>query len=142
MTVSSLLLPVFVEVGLTFALMFWMWQHRVAALRSRQVTFKDIALREPAWPVRATQIGNCFHNQFELPVLFYALVAFILITSTNSLVFVLLAWAFVLARLVHAYIHTGGNDVQSRFYAMATSAAILVVMWAIFAGRILIAGAP
>jgi len=141
MSVTSLLLPVFVQVALTFALMGWMWKLRIGALKSRQVTFKDIALREPAWPARATQVGNCFHNQLELPVLFYVLVAFILITRTNDIIFVALAWIFVAARLVHAYIHTGNNDVQSRFYAIAASLFALVAMWVVFAVRILSVGA-
>ena len=141
MSVTSLLLPVFVQVALTFALMGWMWKLRISALKSREVTFKDIALREPAWPARVTQVGNCFHNQLELPVLFYVLVAFILITRTNDIIFVVLAWIFVAARLVHAYIHTGSNDVQSRFYAIAASLFALVAMWVVFAVRILSVGA-
>jgi hypothetical protein len=141
MSVSSLLLPLFVQVGLTFALMTWMWRLRIAALKSRQVSFRDIALRQPAWPARATQVGNAFHNQLELPVLFYVLVALTLITRTNDIVFVLLAWAFVAARLVHAFIHTGSNVVPRRFYAMVASAVILAVMWLIFALRILSSGA-
>jgi hypothetical protein len=129
MTVSSLLLPVFVEVGLTFALMFWMWQHRVAALRSRQVTFKDIALREPAWPVRATQIGNCFHNQFELPVLFYAATAFALILGAVDLPMVVLAWAFVASRTAHAAIHIGPNRVRWRGPAFILGFLIVTALW-------------
>jgi len=136
-----LLLPVFVQVALTFALMGWMASLRVAAIKSGSVRLRDIALREPNWPQRATQIANCFHNQLELPVLLYVLVAFILITRTNDIIFVVLAWVFVLARLVHAYIHTSSNDVQSRFYAMAASFTVLIAMWVTFAVRILSAGA-
>ncbi len=141
MTVSDLLLPVFVEVGLTFFLMFWMGILRRRALSSGAVKPSDIALRQPAWPPRTLQVANCFHNQLELPMLFYAVVAFILITSTNSLVFVLLAWIFVLSRLVHAYIHTGANDVLSRSMAIGVGALALVAMWVIFAIRILVTGA-
>jgi hypothetical protein len=137
MSVASLLLPVFVQVGLTFALMLWMASHRVTAIKAGTVRPRDIALREPNWPQRATQIANCFHNQFELPVLFYVLVALILVTSTNSTIFVLLAWAFVLTRLVHAFVHTGSNRVDRRFYAMAAGMAILIAMWVVFAVRIL-----
>ena len=54
-------------------------------------------------------------------MLFYVLVAFILITSTNSLVFVILAWVFVLSRIVHAYIHTGINDVPRAFRRSASA---------------------
>jgi hypothetical protein len=74
-------------------------------------------------------------------MLFYVVVAFILITSTNSLVFVLLAWIFVLSRLVHAYIHTGQNDVLARSMAIGVGALALVAMWVIFAIRILVTGA-
>ena len=140
MSVASLLLPVFVLVGLTFVLMLWMASLRVRAIQSRTVRPKDIALREPNWPARATQIANCFHNQLELPVLFYMLVALILITNTNSIIFVALAWAYVLTRLVHAFIHTGSNEVDKRFYAMAAGVAVLITMWVVFAVRILAAG--
>ncbi len=141
MSVVSLLLPVFVQVGLTFALMMWMASHRVTAIRSGAVRPKDIALREPSWPARAIQIANAFHNQLELPVLFYVLAALILTTRTNSLVFVILAWAFVITRLIHAYIHTGSNRVDRRFYAMAAGMTILVLMWVIFAVRVITAEA-
>ena len=34
MSVTSLLIPVFVQVTLTFVLMSWMWSHRVGAIKS------------------------------------------------------------------------------------------------------------
>jgi hypothetical protein len=140
MSVTSLLLPVFVQVGLTFALMVWMAKERGGALRSGTVQPRDIALRQPNWPSRATQVANCWHNQLELPVLFYVLAAFILITRTNDIIFVVLAWVFVAARLFHAYVHTGANDVDMRSKAMAVGAIALMAMWIIFAVRILSAG--
>jgi hypothetical protein len=141
MSVSSLLLPLFVQVGLTFVIMVGMAIHRRRALASGEVRYDDIALRQQRWPVKATQFANNFNNQLELPVLFYVLVALILITKTNSIIFVVLAWVFVLSRLVHAYIHTGYNDVEQRSYAVALGALVLIVMWIIFAVRILSTGA-
>ncbi|MFA5901052.1 MAG: MAPEG family protein [Hyphomicrobium sp.] len=141
MAVSSLLLPVFVQVALTLALMAWMGNLRLKALRSGAVKQADVALRQPNWPTRTMQVANCFNNQFELPVLFYVLVAFILITSTNSLVFVILAWVFVASRFVHAYIHTGNNDVEQRARALGVAYISLAAMWVIFAIRILATGA-
>ena len=47
----------------------------------------------------------------------------------------------MLSRLVHAYIHTGANDVPSRSVAISVSAIALVAMWVIFAIRILVTGA-
>lgn len=137
MSVTSLLLPVFVQVALTFGLLFWMASHRVAAIRGRAVRPKDIALRQPNWPERATQIANSFHNQLELPILFYVLVALILITRMNSVAFVVLAWIYVIFRFIHAYIHTGSNEVDKRFYAMLAGTLVLGAMWVIFVIRIL-----
>ena len=75
MSVPMVLLPVFVLIGLTFALLLWMAFARRGALVGGQTKIRDIVLGQPNWPVRATQIGNCFKNQFELPVLFYILIA-------------------------------------------------------------------
>jgi len=140
MSVSSLLLPVFVQVGLTFFVLLRMAALRQKAFRSG-VNPRDIAMREDNWPKPALQAANCYLNEFELPVLFYALVAFILITSTNSLIFVLLAWIFVLTRIVRAYVHLGSNVVQMRGLSFGLGALVLIVMWVIFALRILVTGA-
>lgn len=138
MSVQAVLLPLFVQVGLTFVLLFWMGHLRVGALRRGEVKLKDIALGQPAWPGRATQIGNAFHNQLQLPVLFYVLVALALFTKQADLLFVALSWVFVALRIVHAAIHVTTNNVPRRFYAFLAGAIVLVIMWAIFAVRILL----
>ena len=138
MTIPAVLLPVFVQVGLTFFLLFWMAGVRTGALKRREVNLRDIALRQPRWPERPTQISNAYDNQFELPLLFYALVPLALITRKADLLFVVLAWMFVASRFAHAAIHTTSNDVQTRFYAFAVGAVILLIMWIIFAAHILI----
>jgi hypothetical protein len=75
MSVRMVLLPVFVLVGLAFALLIWMALERRNALVSKETRVRDIVLGQQNWPVRVTQIGNCFKNQFELPILFYMLIA-------------------------------------------------------------------
>jgi hypothetical protein len=102
MSVQMVLLPVFVLIGLTFALLLGMAQARTRALSSREVSFKDIALGQRAWPQRATQLGNCFANQFELPVLFYTLIALALPLRHADLFIVLMSWVFVVVRFAHA----------------------------------------
>src|SRR6202035_2946605 len=57
MSIQMVLLPVFVLVGLTFALLLWMAGARRQALVGRETRIPDIALGQPNWPVRATQIG-------------------------------------------------------------------------------------
>ena len=73
MSIQAVLLPLFVQVLLTFALMFGMMYFRMNAFRSGETRLSEIAMREPNWPKRATQFAYAFSNQFELPVLFYVL---------------------------------------------------------------------
>jgi hypothetical protein len=138
MSVQMVLLPVFVLVGLTFALLIAMAAARRDALVKRETKIRDIALGEPNWPVRATQIGNCFKNQFELPVLFYALIALALPLHHADLVIVILSWVFVVTRFVHAGVFVTSNDLNRRSLAWFAGVLVLFVMWVYFALRILL----
>jgi hypothetical protein len=138
MSIQSVLLPLFVEVGLTFVLLFWMGAARREALASGKTATRNVALREPAWPERVMQVSNAYLNQFELPVLFYVLTLLALMTRHADLLFVLMAWLFVILRIAHAGIHTTSNDVSRRFLAFGAGALVLLVMWVIFAVRILV----
>ena len=138
MSIPAILLPLFVQVALTFVLMFWMAFSRMGALKSGAATIGDTALGQSNWPPRAQQAANCYANQFQLPVLFYVLTVLAIVTRHADLLFVVMAWLFVLSRIVHAYIHTGSNYVRHRFNAFAVGAFILIAMWIVFAVRILL----
>jgi hypothetical protein len=138
MSVQMVLLPVFVLIGLTFALLFGTFWERRRALVSRETKIRDIALGQPNWPERVTKIGNCFNNQFELPLLFYALIAIGLPLRRIDLVLVLLSWVFVVARFAHAGVFVSSNDLGRRSSAWLAGALVLLAMWLYFALRILL----
>jgi hypothetical protein len=138
MTVSMVLLPVFVLIGLTFALLFGMAGTRTRSLTSGETKFRDIALGQQNWSVRATQYGNCFRNQFELPVLFYILVALALPLRHADLIIVLLSWVFVVTRFAHAGIFVTSNDVRQRSLAWFAGVLVVFAMWVYFALKILL----
>jgi hypothetical protein len=138
MSAQMVLLPVFVLVGLTFALLLGMATARTRALKGRETSFKDIALGQQNWPERATQIGNCFSNQFEIPVLFYVLIALALPLRHADLVIVLLSWVFVVCRFAHAGIFVTSNNVQQRGAVWFAGVLVLFAMWLYFALRILL----
>jgi len=138
MSVQMVLLPLFVQVGLTFALLLGMATLRTRALSSRQTKFKDIALGQPNWPERVTQIGNCYRNQFEVPVLFYVLIALALPLRHADFVIVLLSWVFVVTRFAHAGIFVTSNDVRHRSLAWFAGVLVVLAMWIYFALKILL----
>jgi hypothetical protein len=138
MTVQAVLLPVFVSVGLTFFLLLWMVGARRSALVGGQAKIRDVALGEPNWPARATQVANCYRNQFELPLLFYALIAIALPLRHADFFIVLMSWVFVVTRFAHAGIFVTSNDFGQRSMAWLTGVLVLLAMWLYFALKILL----
>ena len=138
MSVQMVLLPVFVLVGLTLALMVGVIGTRRRALVSGETKIRDIALGQQNWPERTTQVGNCYRNQFELPLLFYVLIALALPLRHADLFIVLMSWVFVVTRFVHAGVFVTSNDLGQRSLAWLAGGLVLLAMWIYFALKILL----
>jgi hypothetical protein len=138
MSIQMVLLPVFVLAGLTFALLLGMVGARRQALVGGETKIRDIALGQSNWPIRATKIGNCYRNQFELPVLFYVLIALALPLRHADLFIVLMSWVFVATRFIHAGIFVTSNDLGRRSLAWLAGVLVLLAMWVYFALKILL----
>jgi hypothetical protein len=137
MMFQAILFPVFVQVFLTFGLLIWMGVLRGGDVRGGKVDLNKVGLREPGWPARTTQVANAYSNQFEVPMLFFVLVAFLMIMRHADVIFVVLAWLFVFTRLIHAAIFVTSNKVSQRGQAFGVGAVVLIVMWGLFAVEIL-----
>lgn len=139
MSVQFVLLPLFVEVLLTFGVLLGMMYFRTSSLQRGQTRIADIALREPNWPTRATQFAYAFSNQFELPVLFYVLTILEIVTRNADFLFIVLAWIFVMTRVLQAVVHVTNNNVRVRGAFYGIGALVLVIMWLIYIVRIVLA---
>lgn len=138
MSIQMVLLPVFAQIGLTFVLLIAMVGARRRAIVGGETRIRDIALGEPNWPVRATQIGNCYRNQFELPVLFYLLIALALPLRHADLFIVLMSWVFVVIRVAHTGVFVTSNDLGQRSTIWIAGVLVLLAMWVYFALKILL----
>ena len=138
MTLPMILAPLFVLVLMTLVLGFWVPMVSVPMLRRGEVRPQDVDLRQLNWPRPIQQINNSYTNQLELPVLFYVLTILAIITKHADLLFVVMAWLFVLARLVHAYVHVTSNNVNVRGPVFGIGTLVLAIMWLIFIVRILL----
>ena len=138
MSVQMVLLPVFVLVGLAFFLLLWMAMARGQALKSRETSLKDVTAGQANWPTKTAQIGNCFSNQFEVPVLFYVLIALALPLRHADLFIVLMSWVFVVTRFLHAGIFVTSNDVRQRGLVWFSGVLVLLAMWIYFALKMLL----
>ncbi|HEV2607398.1 MAG TPA: MAPEG family protein, partial [Xanthomonadaceae bacterium] len=83
----------------------------------------EIEPEETAKPTRH------FSNLFEAPVLFYAACVTAMVTQDTGLAVLTLAWTYVAARLLHTYIHLGGNRVRHRLRAYFAGWLVLVALW-------------
>lgn len=74
-------------------------------------------------------------NLFEAPVLFYVIVIIAAVTQQTGVLPLVLAWAYVILRYAHSYVHLTSNRVLTRFRIFALSWAVLTVLWlVVFAG--------
>jgi hypothetical protein len=111
MSVRMILLPVFVQVALTFVLLFGATRAGTPAGRT-------------TW-----------REELELPVLFYVLTIVAWQTQFADLLFLLLAWVFVALRVLRA-VRSEDPNAGPLFIG---SAIVLGVMWLIYAVRLLLA---
>ena len=134
--------PVFVQVLLTITVYGMLAVARGRAVRSmdRQRGNPDLAMGRVAWPDDAAKRAASYRNQFEGPVLFYAVVAFALITKGADTLMIVLAWLYILTRIVHAAIHIGPNKVRWRSPAFALGFLIVALMWIKLALHVATAG--
>jgi hypothetical protein len=136
---QHLLLPAFVQVALTVYVLTRMGQGRVRAVRSGQVKRSEIDTKS-AYSETVQKFANNYVSQFELPVLFYVVLLFALVTGLVDGVLIGLAWAFVGTRLVHSFVHTGTNIIAMRFKVFVAGLVFLVGMWAWFGLRLFVIG--
>lgn len=134
------LLPVFVHAATVFVIAFRMGLGRRAAVLQGETKLRDIALGNSKWPEPLRKLSNNFDNQFQIPMMFYGLTAFVIATGMADTVTALLAWIFVASRLVHSWIHTSSNYVPHRFYAFLAGVIALIAMWVWFGVKLFSAG--
>ena len=138
--VQWLLLPAFIHVALVLVIGIRLGRARFRAGRAGVVRVEDVALDSSRWPDDIRKLSNNFDNQFQIPVLFYAILPLLILLVKADWVQVALAWAFVGSRILHSQIHTGKNEVIRRFQVFLLGFVIVVIMWAWFGVRLYLIG--
>ncbi len=140
--VLPILWPTFVLVALIFVVWLTMFVQRGAHIRRNPPapgTFDngESALRY-FQPVEMA--ANNLRNLTEMPLLYFALVPLLLITHHAGHVQVVLAWVYVILRIIHSFIHIVPKHVPSRAMVYLVSCAVLMAMWIGFAVDMVAAG--
>jgi hypothetical protein len=120
----------FAMVLLTTFVLTTLFRSRVSAVRRGLVSSTYFRIYQgEVEPESSAKPARHFANLFEAPVLFYVVCLAAMITHLTGTAMQVLAWAYVAARVVHAYVHLGGNRLRHRMRAYFFSWGILLVMW-------------
>lgn len=117
---------------------FWMFgtaihlfRTRVRALKNKEVSMKYFRAYTEAPPPEYSRVAERhYENQFEVPTLFFPVgVMHFALGLANPLTLGLM-WLFVVARLLHTYVHLGSNNVRVRMIFFMISWVVIVALWA------------
>ena len=130
---NALVFPMAAMVLLTGLVLVRMVLGRVAAVKRGEVDsrFYKTQQGEVGEPRKAAQHTRHFVNLFESPVLFYVACLAAMITGLSTGVMVWLAWAYVVCRAVHAFVHLGSNSIPPRMAIYGASWIVLLAMWGV-----------
>jgi|EndMetStandDraft_4_1072995.scaffolds.fasta_scaffold310482_1 hypothetical protein len=117
MSVSTILLPVFVHVAFVFVLIF-----------------RDIRTAPPA-----NGRAGLWRDELAIAVLFYTLTVCAWQTRLADILFLVLAFIFVALRIIGGLRYGPANGPAHRNGLLVASLILLAAMWAIYAVRLLLA---
>ncbi len=127
-TTEATLWPMIAHAALVFFLYWLLSKRRYAAVRAGSVKAENFReCREE--PPESLLIHNNLKNQFELPVLFYAVSLALYVSTADNPASVALQWIFVASRYAHAYVHITSNRLSQRRPVFLVGFFSLVALW-------------
>lgn len=129
---TAIFWPVLAQVCLTYLIYVMVSARRIGAIKAGAAKPSDFKIPSIEPDPSATAVRN-LSNQFELPVLFFAACISLFVTGGAGVVALVAAWAFVLARVAHAYVHLTSNRLRIRRPLFIVSLCINLVQWLLLA---------
>lgn len=136
MTAHIVFWPVIILALATLALYIPMSNARVKAVKSGVAKAERFKLNQNE-PEASAQYVNAITNQYETPVLFYAVVICAFITGNATWIFIALAWLYTIAKIIHIYVHVTSNSLRLRRPVFMVAFGTLIVLWLNFAFNML-----
>src|SRR5215470_8922482 len=110
---TSILWPMLAHIGWIVLLYTWLTYARMRAVARGEIERSCFVLGRDE-PLQVARITRNLANQFEWPVMFYALVVLLVALGKVTLVDVIAAWVFVLGRVIHTLVQTLTDNVPLR----------------------------
>jgi hypothetical protein len=110
---SAILWPMLAHIAWVFMLFAWLTAARTRAVKRGEVDYSAFVLGRDE-PLHIARITRNLANQFELPVIFYALVVLLIALGKVTIFDVVAAWVFVAGRVAHTLVQTLTDNVALR----------------------------
>lgn len=133
---TAIFWPMIAHAALVFGVYILIFLRRIAALKAGNARASQFRENRDE-PAESLFVRNNLANQFELPVLFYAVGVALYVTGGSTTAALVLAWIFTLSRYLHAFIHITSNRIRYRQPAFALGYLALGMMWLLFAWHLL-----
>ena len=133
---TAILWPMIGHVTLVFAVYVLLGMRRRQAVLAGEAKISGFRENQNEPPTSLFARNN-LENQFELPVLFHACCLAMFVTGAVGMWAVVVAWLFVVSRVVHTAIHVTSNRVRFRQPAFLAGFLALGVMWGMLAVHLL-----
>jgi len=130
-TLTEFLMPVLALVAWTLVMWVWMYATRIPAMKTAGIDPQDAAY-PGTWAHRlrpgVRSVADNYNHLHEQPTIFYAVMFFAALTGGGDATSLMLAWAYVLLRVVHSLVQATINRVVVRFsiFALATLALAMI----------------
>jgi hypothetical protein len=105
--------PMLAQFALTMALYVWLTVARKRAVERGETDYTAFVLGYDE-PLHVARITRNLANQYELPVLFYALVLLLVTAGDVTMFDVIAAWVFFAGRVLHMAVQTFTDNVPLR----------------------------
>jgi len=104
---------------------------RSQAVTSGVMKLNDFADKKNE-PEQSRRWVNNLNNQFEIPVLFYAIVAMLYAVDATNWKYVLLAYLFLWGRVWHTWVQVSDDNIELRGRVFILNFASVFAMWGLF----------
>lgn len=116
MNQGFLFFPCLALILLILSVLIIMFRGRKAAVASGEISaayFKTYDTGETV-PRKARQAERCFSNLLESAPIFFSLCLFTIALDKVDMIFLVMAWAYVLVRVLHSFVHITSNKIGPR----------------------------
>lgn len=132
-TDTSILIPMLILVLWTLIMLGWMALARIPTMNAMKLHPQEGARTSELGaklPAEVQWKADNYNHLLEQPTIFYAVCIALAVTGSGEGLNLILAWVYVVSRMVHSVIHSTVNQVPLRFAVFGVGTVALLIMTA------------